>query len=395
MRDDLLDGVVTLLLTDIEGSTRLLHNLGAEGYARAQAEHREVLRETFRSHRGVEIDTQGDAFFYVFPSALDGLRGAVAAQRGLESFAFTHGSPVKVRMGMHTGEPQRTEEGYVGVPVNTAARIAGVGHGGQVLLSATTAELLMDDLQNDEITLRDLGKHRLKDLDTPQRLLQIVIPELAADFPPPRTAETRPNNLPVPLTPFVGRARLVIQIRDLLLQPMCRAATLLGPGGTGKTRLAIRVATELLHSMKDGAFFVSLAPIHDPALVVPEIAKVLGVKEEMGRECAKVKAEIEFGIGGISSTPGGDYKMDGSGDGTAGGDFVFGNDATDQFFRLFGDSDADGDVDGQDSGRFGLTFQRASSDPAFNPAFDFDRDGDVDGQDYGRFVQRVHKRIGD
>ena len=133
MRDDLLDGVVTLLLTDIEGSTRLLHNLGAEGYARAQAEHREVLREAFRSHSGVEIDTQGDAFFYVFPNALDGLRGAVAAQRGLESFAFTHGSPVKVRMGMHTGEPQRTEEGYVGVPVNTAARIAGVGHGGQVL----------------------------------------------------------------------------------------------------------------------------------------------------------------------------------------------------------------------------------------------------------------------
>jgi predicted ATPase/class 3 adenylate cyclase len=293
VRQDLLDGTVTLLLTDIEGSTRLLHNLGAEGYARAQAEHREVLRDAFRANHGVEVDTQGDAFFYVFPSALDALRGSVAAQRGLESFDWSHGSVVKVRMGMHTGEPQRTEEGYVGVPVNTAARIAAVGHGGQVLLSAHTAELLQANLANDEITLRDLGEHRLKDLEGGQRLFQIVIPELASDFPPPRTAQTKPNNLPVPLTPFVGRARLVTQVRDLLMQPACRAATLLGPGGTGKTRLAIRVATELLHNLDDGAFFVSLAPIQDAGLVAGEIAKTLGVPEEPGRPlvesiCAQV-----------------------------------------------------------------------------------------------------------
>jgi predicted ATPase/class 3 adenylate cyclase len=283
MREDLLNGTVSLLLTDIEGSTRLLHNLGAEGYALAQAEHREVLRDAFRSNNGVEVDTQGDAFFYVFPSAIDGLRGAVAAQRGLETFNWSHGDVVKVRMGMHTGEPQRTEEGYVGVPVNTAARVAAVGHGGQILLSAHAADLLKSDLADDEITLRDLGEHRLKDLDGAQRLFQVVIPELASDFPPPRTAESKPNNLPVPLTPFVGRARLVTQVRDLLLQPTCRAATLLGPGGTGKTRMAIRVATELLHNLNDGAFFVSLAPIQDTELVAREIAKVLDIAEEPGR----------------------------------------------------------------------------------------------------------------
>ena len=123
MRDDLPTGTVTLLLTDIEGSTRLLNRLGAEGYALAQHEHREVLREAFQAHNGAEVDTQGDAFFYAFPTPEDCMRGAVAAQRGLEAFAFSHGGTVRVRMGMHTGEPQRTEEGYVGVPVNTAARI--------------------------------------------------------------------------------------------------------------------------------------------------------------------------------------------------------------------------------------------------------------------------------
>ena len=283
MREDLLDGTVSLLLTDIEGSTRLLHNLGAQGYALAQAEHREVLREAFTSNNGVEVDTQGDAFFYVFPSAIDCLRGSVAAQRGLENFAWTHGSVVRVRMGMHTGDPQRTEEGYVGVPVNTAARIAAVGHGGQVLLSAHTAELVTEELQGDDVTLRDLGEHRLKDLDQAQRLFQVVIPELPSDFPPPRTMESKPNNLPVPLTPFVGRAQLVTQVRDLIMQPTCRAATLLGPGGTGKTRLAIRVATELLHNLDDGAFFVGLAPIQDASLVPGEIAQTLGVPEDPSR----------------------------------------------------------------------------------------------------------------
>jgi predicted ATPase len=175
--------------------------------------------------------------------------------------------------------------------VNTAARIAAVGHGGQLLLSAYSADILEQELGDDDLSLRDLGGHRLKDLDGEQRLYQVVIPELPSDFPPPRTARPRPNNHPVPLTPFVGRARLVAQVRDLLLQPANRAATLLGPGGTGKTRLAIRVATELLHNMPDGAFFISLAPIHDSSLVIPEIAKVLDVPEDPGRPLLEVLCE--------------------------------------------------------------------------------------------------------
>jgi predicted ATPase/class 3 adenylate cyclase len=283
MRDDLPSGTVTLLLTDIEGSTRLLNELGAEGYALAQAEHREVLRDAFRSNNGVEVDTQGDAFFYAFSTPVDCLRGAVSAQRRLEHFNWSHGSVVRVRMGMHTGEPQRTDEGYVGVPVNTAARIAAVGHGGQVLMSAHTAELLAEQLADDEITLRDLGEHRLKDLEGLQRLHQIVIPELNSDFSPLRTQQTRRNNLPVPPTPFVGRAAEVAAVRDRLLEQSVRVVTLTGPGGMGKSRMALRVATELLHSFDDGAFFVSLAPVRHPRLVIPAIARALDVREGGGK----------------------------------------------------------------------------------------------------------------
>jgi predicted ATPase/class 3 adenylate cyclase len=291
MRNDLPTGTVTLLLTDIEGSTRLLNRLGAEGYALAQHEHREVLRQAFQANNGVEVDTQGDAFFYAFPTPADCLRGAVAAQRDLEKFPFSHGSTVRVRMGMHTGEPQRTEEGYVGVAVNTAARISAVGHGGQILLSSATADLLTTALAEDEITLQDMGEHRLKDLEDLQRLHQVVIPELNSDFPPLRTQQTRPNNLPVPPTRFVGRAAEVADIRDQLLDPSVRILTLTGPGGMGKSRMAIRVATELLHSFEDGAFFVSLAPIRHPRLVIPAIARALEIREGGGKSLLETLEE--------------------------------------------------------------------------------------------------------
>lgn len=291
MRDDLPTGTVTLLLTDIEGSTRLLNRLGAEGYALAQHEHREVLRKAFHDHNGVEVDTQGDAFFYAFPTPQEGMRGAVAAQRNLETYPFTHGTAVRVRMGMHTGEPQRTEEGYVGVPVNTAARISAVGHGGQILLSSVTADLLTTAIAEDDITLRDMGEHRLKDLDDLQRLHQVVIPELNSDFAPIRTQQTRPNNLPVPPTRFVGRAAEVAEIRDQLLDPSVRILTLTGPGGMGKSRMAIRVAAELLHSFEDGAFFVSLAPIRHPRLVIPAIARALEIREGGGKSLPETLEE--------------------------------------------------------------------------------------------------------
>ena len=282
MRDDLPAGHIGLLFTDIEGSTRLLHRLGAAGYAQAQADHRDLLREAFRSNGGVEVDTQGDGFFYVFPDALSCLRGAVAGHRALAGFDWAHGQPVKVRMGMHAGEPQKTDEGYVGVPVNLAARISSAGCGGQVLISAEAAEEIQAKLTDDDISLRDLGNHRLKDMEAEERLLQAVIPELPSDFPPPRTAATRPNNLPVALTPFIGRAQLISDVRDLMLQPQTRAITLLGPGGTGKTRLGLRVATELLHSLEDGAFFVPLAPIRDAEQVPGAVAAALELREEPG-----------------------------------------------------------------------------------------------------------------
>lgn len=283
MRTDLPSGHVALLMTDIEGSTRLLHKLGAEGYARAQAEHRDVLREAFRNNGGVEVDTQGDAFFYAFPDTAGCALGAAAGTRALAGFPFSHGEAIKVRMGMHAGEPQPTEEGYVGLVVNLAARVAAIGHGGQVLLSSAAAGEAAAALEQAGINLRDLGEHRLKDIEAPEHLHQLVIPELPADFPPPRSAQSRPSNLPVPLTPFIGRAKEVAEVRDLLSNPQARAVTLLGPGGTGKTRLSLRVAEEVIHTLPDGAFFVALAAIRDPALVLPTIASALEVKEDPGR----------------------------------------------------------------------------------------------------------------
>jgi len=283
MRDDLPTGRLALLLTDIEGSTRLLHRLGAAGYAQAQADHRDLLRAAFRANGGVEVDTQGDAFFYVFPDARQCLDGAVASQRALARFDWAHGQAVKVRMGMHAGEPEPTDEGYVGVPVNLAARISSAGHGGQILISNEAADEITSLQADDGITLRDLGNHRLKDMEDEVRLYQAVIPELPSDFSPPRTAATRPNNLPVSLTPFIGRARLVVDVRDLLARDDTRAVTLLGPGGTGKTRLGLRVASELLHGLEDGAFFVPLASIRDPALVRGAVAAALELKEEQDR----------------------------------------------------------------------------------------------------------------
>ena len=179
---DLPAGRVTFLFTDVEGSTRLLHELGTDRYAHALAEHRRILRETFIAHGGAEVDTQGDAFFVAFPTAPEAVRAATQAVEELSS------GPIQVRIGIHTGTPHLGEDGYVGVDVHRAARIAAAGHGGQVLVSAATAALLGSD------ELRDLGEHRLKDLTQPQRLYQLVIPGLETEFPPLKTLirTTRP-----------------------------------------------------------------------------------------------------------------------------------------------------------------------------------------------------------
>ena len=263
-RRELPSGTVTFLFTDIEGSTRLLHELGAEAYADALADHRRVLREAFARHGGVEVDTQGDAFFVAFPTA----PGAIAAAREAQGALRT--GPIRVRMGVHTGTPHVTHEGYVGPDIHRAARIAAAGHGDQVLVSAATAALV------GSAGLRDLGEHRLKDLSAPERIHQVD----DKAFPPLRTLYR--TNLPVPATPFLGREAEVAELSALASRDGVRLVTLTGTGGTGKTRLALQVAGGLAERYPDGVWWVPLAPLRDPALVLESVAGALGGSDDLG-----------------------------------------------------------------------------------------------------------------
>jgi predicted ATPase/serine/threonine protein kinase/DNA-binding CsgD family transcriptional regulator len=277
VKRNLPSGTVTLLFTDIEGSTLLLQQLG-DSYAGVLAECRQLLRATFQEWNGREVDTQGDAFFIAFARATDAVLASVDAQRALSAHPWPDGAAVRVRMGLHTGEPTLTHEGYVGLDVHRSARIMSAGHGGQILLSQTTANLVEQDLP-DDITLRDLGEHRLKDLARPKHLFQLVISGLPAEFPPLKTLDTYPNNLPVQLTPFIGRERELADVLQLLRRDDVRLLTLTGPGGAGKTRLGLQVAAELSDFFIDGVFFVNLAPISDHTLVVSTLAETLGIQE--------------------------------------------------------------------------------------------------------------------
>jgi predicted ATPase/class 3 adenylate cyclase len=274
-------GTVTLLFTDIAGSTHLLQQLG-DRYASVLAECRRLLRATFQEWNGHEVDTQGDSFFVAFARATDAVLAVVEAQRALAAHSWPESVVVHVRMGLHTGEPALTPEGYVGLDVHRAARIMSAAHGGQVVLSQTTCNLVEQDLP-DDVSLRDLGEHRLKDLGRPRRLFQLVISDLAGDFPPLRTLDTYPHNLPIQLTPFIGREQELAVVGQLLRREDMRLLTLTGPGGTGKTRLGLQVAAELTDAFTDGVFFVNLAPISDPALVMPTIAETLSIRETGGR----------------------------------------------------------------------------------------------------------------
>jgi predicted ATPase len=255
---ELPSGTVTLLFTDIEGSTRLLNELGAEAYEEALADHRRLLRRAFAQRDGVEVDTQGDAFFYAFPSAAEAIEAAGEGQQALSV------GPIRVRMGLHTGRPHIGSEGYVGEDVHLAARIAAAGHGGQVLVSQATRALVDGELA-------DLGEHRVKDFSEPVWLFQLG----EERFPPLKTISN--TNLPRPASSFVGREREVSDVVGLL-QDGARLVTLSGPGGSGKTRLAIESAAELVPGFRNGIFWIGLAALRDPALVAETVAQTLGAK---------------------------------------------------------------------------------------------------------------------
>ncbi len=260
---DLPSGTVTFLFTDVEGSTKLLHALGAEAYAEALAAHRAILRAAVTGHGGVEVDTQGDAFFFAFPTAPGALAAAAEAREALAA------GPIRVRMGLHTGSPHLTEEGYVGSDVHRAARIAAAGHGGQILVSAASAALL------DTADLRDLGEHRLKDLTAPERIYQLGPDEHA----PLKTLHQ--TNLPVPATPFLGRDAELAELAALLARDEVRLLTLTGAGGTGKTRLALQSAAAAANAFPGGVWWVPLAPLRDPALVLESAASALGASGDL------------------------------------------------------------------------------------------------------------------
>jgi predicted ATPase len=258
---ELPSGTVTFLFTDVEGSTRLTRDLG-ERYADALADHRRKLRHAFVAHGGVEVDTQGDSFFVVFASARDALAAAAEAKDALSDV------PLAVRIGIHTGEAVVSDEGYVGLDVVLGARIAAAAHGGQVLVSPTTRALA-----GDEVVLRDLGDHRLKDLDEPVRLYQLGQDE----FPPPTSLSW--TNLPLQPTPLIGRERELREAGSLLAE--YRLVTLTGPGGSGKTRLALQIAADAVADFDHGVFWVSLQSLVDPALVEPAIASAVAARGEL------------------------------------------------------------------------------------------------------------------
>ena len=260
---ELPSGTVTFLFTDIEGSTRLLHKLGAEAYAQKLAEHRRVVREACSARGGVEVDTQGDAFFVAFPAAREAVAAAQAITEELAS------GPITLRIGLHTGTPLVTKEGYVGEDIHFAARVAASSHGGQVVLSEATRALL-----DERIALIELGEHRLKDIADPVAIFQLG----DARFPPLKTISN--TNLPRPASSFVGRER---EIEEVIthIQVGARLVSLTGPGGSGKTRLALEAAATLIPEYKAGVFWIGLASLRDPALVTEAIAHSLGAKDSL------------------------------------------------------------------------------------------------------------------
>ncbi|MDQ4035759.1 MAG: adenylate/guanylate cyclase domain-containing protein [Chloroflexota bacterium] len=275
---DLPTGTVTFLFTDVEGSTRLLQE-DAEAYPDILARHNRILRDAIAAGDGVEVQTEGDAFFAAFPTPSGALRAAVQAQRVLSSERWPAGKIIRVRMGVHTGEGAPGADGYVGLDVHRAARIAAAGHGAQVLISDATRGLVAHALP-EGVSLRDLGEHRLKDIERLEHLYQVLVDGLPQAFPPIRTLSARLSNLPEERDSFVGRERELATISDLLGRT--RLLTLTGAGGIGKTRLALKIAADQIGRFADGVYLADLSPVTDPDLVPGVIATSLMVREQAG-----------------------------------------------------------------------------------------------------------------
>jgi predicted ATPase/class 3 adenylate cyclase len=273
---------LTFLFTDIEGSTALLRRLGEGVYAQALADHHSLIRSGLAAYEGEEVGTHGDAFFAVFSSASACVAAALEMQQALAAYGWPEGEQVRVRMGVHTGEAAQTDTGLVGLDVHRAARVAAIAYGGQVLLSETAAALVRDSLPAGA-ALRDLGAHRLKDLGRPEQIFQLDAAGLQADFPPLRSLDNPalPNNLPAQLATFVGREQELSRVRALI--GSSRLVTLTGAGGSGKTRLSLQAAAEVLDGSGDGVWLVELAAVTEEDAVASAVGEALGIATQPGR----------------------------------------------------------------------------------------------------------------
>jgi class 3 adenylate cyclase len=273
---ELPSGTVTFLFTDIEGSTTRWEG-HPEAMGVALARHDALVRAAIHEHDGHVVKTMGDAFHAAFARAQDAVAAAIDAQRRLQAESWGEVGPLRVRMALHTGAAEERDGDYYGPTLNRAARLLAIGRGGQVLLSESTTSLVREAMPSD-VRLLDLGRHRLRDLTEPERVSQLVAPDLASDFPPLASLDARPHNLPTHPTALLGRERELADVRRLF-EDGARLVTLTGPGGTGKTRLGLQVAAELLADFEHGVFLVGLAPISDPTLVPSTIAQALGVRD--------------------------------------------------------------------------------------------------------------------